>query len=370
VVRAFGDLTPVTEAFASAAIDATRWNAAMEVVATATGSFGAMLLPVRGRTPTMPLSDSMRPAADSYVHEGWIHRDERYRSLPAFMRRGVSCEFDFMSSDEIAHSPYYQELLAPHGLRWFAGVKVGDGEDIWCLSIQRSIEQGPFQQSEIDRLATFSGQLGGAAELARAFGFARIEAALEAFEASDSAAVVVNRLGEIVRVNPSAERLLGPDLQIVQRRVASWNHDATAALDRALRALIWAGQGRAFHPPVVLPRREGRSILAYPTRLPAIAADAFSPGQACFVFVDLAARLTTIVGDLIAAFGLTVAEARLAGKLLSEESLEGAAESLGVAIGTARNQLKAVFQKTNTHGQGQLITVITRLAKPGAIEGA
>jgi len=369
MVRAFGDLAAVTEAFASAAIDPRRWDAAMEVAAKGAGGFGAMLLPVRGRTPSMALSESMHPLADSYVHEGWIHRDERYRTLPAFMQKGVSCDFDFMSRDEIAHSPYYQDLLAPHGLRWFAGVKVGEGEDIWCLSIQRSIEQGPFQQSEIDRLATLSGQLAGAAELARAFGFARIEAALEAFEASNSAAIIVNRLGETVKVNPSAERLLGPDLQIVHRRVASWNRDATAALDRALHALMWTGQDGALHPPVVLPRREGRPIVAYPTRLPAIANGALSPGQACVVFVDLAARQTTIAGDLIAAFGLTPGEARLAGKLLSEESLEAAAESLGVAIGTARNHLKVVFQKTDTHGQSHLIALIARLARP-RYEGA
>ena len=266
--------------------------------------------------------------------------------------------------EEIAHSPYYQELLAPHGLRWFAGVKVGGSEDVWCLSIQRSIEQGPFQQSEIDRFSTFSGQLGGAAELARAFGFARIEAALEALEASASAAIVVNRLGETVKVNPSAERLLGRDLQIVRRRVASWSGDATAALDRALHSLIWAGRDGAFHPPVVLPRREGRSIVAYPTRLPAIANGAFSPGQICIVFVDLAARLTAIADDLIAIFGLTPSEARLAGKLMAAKSLEAAAESLGVAIGTVRNQLKAVFEKTDTHSQGQLIAVMAHLAKP------
>jgi DNA-binding CsgD family transcriptional regulator len=50
--------------------------------------------------------------------------------------------------------------------------------------------------------------------------------------------------------------------------------------------------------------------------------------------------------------------------LLREESLETAAESLGVSYWTARNQLKAVYQKTNTHGQGQLVALITRLAKP------
>ena len=88
MARASGNLPPVTDSIASAAIDPMRWHLASEVVATATGSFGAMLLPVRGRTPSMPLSDSMRPA-DSYVHEGGIHRDERDRSLPAFMRNAV-----------------------------------------------------------------------------------------------------------------------------------------------------------------------------------------------------------------------------------------------------------------------------------------
>jgi hypothetical protein len=120
-------------------------------------------------------------------------------------------------------------------------------------------------------------------EFARAFGFARIEAALEAFEASGSPAIVVDRPGETVRVNRSAEWLFGVDLQIVRRRVVSSSHDAIAALDRALPALIWAGQSGAFHPPVVLPRRAGRPILAYPTRLPKIAAGAFSLGHACSV---------------------------------------------------------------------------------------
>ena len=358
---AFGDLSPIADAFASAAIDPTRWNAAMNAAARATDSFGAILLPVRGRSPSAPASESMLPTMEHYFREGWAHRDERYRSLPTFMRRGVASEFDFTTPDEMRRNKFYQELLAPHGLRWFAVVRVGSGDDVWGLSIQRSIEQGPFQQSEIDRLAVLSGQLSGAAELARAFGFARIEAALEAFEASGSPAIVVDRLGEAVRVNQSAERLLGLDLQIVGRRVASWSRDATAALDHALHSLIWAGQGGAFHPPVVLPRCEGRPILAYPARLPAIADDAFSPGQACIVFIDLDARPTTIACDLIAAFGLTAAEARLAGKFLSEESLEAAADSLSVARGTARNQLKRVFEKTDTHRQGQLAALLTRM---------
>jgi DNA-binding CsgD family transcriptional regulator len=61
---------------------------------------------------------------------------------------------------------------------------------------------------------------------------------------------------------------------------------------------------------------------------------------------------------------LTAAEARLADRLLGEESLEATAESLGVSYATARNQLRAVYYKTDTHSQARLIALVSRLAKP------
>ena len=310
----------------------------------------------------MPTSQSMQPTIDAYVRLGWAHRDERYRSLPVFMRRGVACEFDFTTPDAMARSPFYQELPRPQGLQWFAAVKVGQGLDIWGLSLQRSAGQGPFSPQELDRLAELSRRLAGAAELACAFGFARLGAALHAFEASHSAVAMINRMGEAVCLNRSAERLLGPDLQIVRRRIVSGSRDATQALDRALHDLIWRRSAEPCRPPVVLPRRNGRPIVAYPSRLSGAAREGFAVAEGFIVFVDLAARPTPVAADLMRVFGLTHAEARLADRLLREESLEAAAASLDVSYWTARNQLKAIYQKTDTHAQAQLIALITRLA--------
>ena len=161
MARAFGDLSPVADALACAAFDPRRWNAAMDVAAEATGSFGAAMVPLKGRMPHIPMSDSMQASVETYVRDGWINNDVRYRSVPILVKRGAVTEFDFTSPDEMAREPYYEEFLRPHKLRWFAGVKVGDGEQAWCLSIQRTIEQGPVQQSEVDRLAAFSNKLGG-----------------------------------------------------------------------------------------------------------------------------------------------------------------------------------------------------------------
>jgi hypothetical protein len=59
----------------AAAVDPTCWDAA----AKATGSVGAIVLPVRGRTPQFAGSPSILPAIDAYARNGWVHRDERYR---------------------------------------------------------------------------------------------------------------------------------------------------------------------------------------------------------------------------------------------------------------------------------------------------
>ena len=315
-----------------------------------------------------PDSDRRIDAPDDghLFRDGCGRRDEQFRSLPTFLRRGVASEFDFTTEAEIARSPYYQELLRPQGLKWFAGVKVGEADDVWGLMLQRTPAQGPFSPDELARLAKLSRSLAGAAELAQAFGFARMEAALAAFETSGSAVAAIDRNGEVARLNAAAERLLGPDLAIVRRRIASFDREATAALDRALRALLWAQQPEACRAAVVLPRRGARPILAYASRLSAQAREAFAACAGFVVFVDLDARLACSEADLARVFELTRAEARLANALLREPSLEAAAARVGVSVATARNQLQAVFHKTDTHGQAELVALLARLGRASA----
>jgi hypothetical protein len=60
----------------------------------------------------MPISESMQPTIDAYVRQDWVHRDERYRSLPVFMRRGVACEFDFTTPEAMSRSPSTRSFFA------------------------------------------------------------------------------------------------------------------------------------------------------------------------------------------------------------------------------------------------------------------
>lgn len=61
------------------------------------------------------------------------------------------------------------------------------------------------------------------------------------------------------------------------------------------------------------------------------------------------------------AFGLTAAEIRLCEALGQNHALKDAATFLGLTIGTTRDRLKTIFQKTGTRRQSELIALIKRL---------
>lgn len=60
-------------------------------------------------------------------------------------------------------------------------------------------------------------------------------------------------------------------------------------------------------------------------------------------------------------FGLSHAEACLLVELLEGKRLDECAASRGIKLGTARTQLKAIFMKTGTASQGQLIAIAKTL---------
>jgi DNA-binding CsgD family transcriptional regulator len=98
---------------------------------------------------------------------------------------------------------------------------------------------------------------------------------------------------------------------------------------------------------VVAVRRRDRLPLAVRVIPLASAADAApSPGS------DL----------LRAAYGLTRAEARLAHALAEGASVGGAARRFAVSAETARSQLKAIFAKTGTGRQADLVRLAAALA--------
>jgi DNA-binding CsgD family transcriptional regulator len=358
------NLEPIERAFADAALNPASWVKALDTATALTESFGAILLPIKGGLiSNVPFTEPMGKSVDTYFRQGWYLRDERHRGISIMMQRGVTDDLDISNADRIKRHPYYQEFLAPLGLCWFAGVRIVCGEDLWCLSLQRTIEQGPFSEAEKRQLAQLSNHLSASAALARAMGCATTNGALDAFEVSGTAVVLMNRAGEAFKANPSAERLLTGDVTIARGRLAAKDRDATTALERALHDLLWRRIGGGLSPPVPLPRTGRRPLLAYPAKLASMTANALADCQAVVILIDPDDGSRPPQAALQAAFGLSEAEARLASRLASGEALEMVTEQFGIAKETGRSQLKTIFAKTGVHRQAELVALLAPLLR-------
>jgi DNA-binding CsgD family transcriptional regulator len=356
------DLDTIERAFADAAIEPALWGKAMDTISAETGSVGTILFPPQGVViPSSPSSEAIQRCVETYFKDGWHERDERFRGWNTMLQHGVADDSDVISPENMKRHPYYQEFLHPHDLQYFAGVKMAAADDLWCVSIQRSAQQGPFSPIEIEKLRTLSKGVASAAALARALGVASANAAVEAIELSNSAVALLNRSGEILRLNRAAERLLGLELRVLKRRLVSYDQRATIALDRALHALLWAQTNVALMPPVALPRRDKRPILAHPIKLATVSANIFADCQAILVLVDLEQRPRPPQEALRTSFALTPAEARIAVRVGAGEDLASISDELGISKETARRQLASVFQKTGVNRQAELVSLLASL---------
>ena len=354
------NIARIEQAFAEAAVDPTRWVDALEIAATETDSFGALILPVSGGGPVpgLPYTDSLSRVAEVYFCNNWCERDTRYLGVRHMQRNGVVDDLDIMGVEALRQHPYYQEFLAPLGLQWFAGVGMMAGNDVWCLSIQRTIASGPFSPEEKRDLASLSARLTSSVALARALGHGRAAGALAAFEMCGTAVVLLNSYGEVFRANQCAERLFGDEIKIVQKRLVSKSSAATTLLDKALRDLVWRHDSSALATPILLPRSQGRPLLVCPVKLSNFSSNILSDCDFALVLIDTEKRSRPIEAQLQAFFRLTNAEAKLAARLADGSALGVAASELGIAKETSRSQLKSIFRKTGTHRQAELVALL------------
>jgi DNA-binding CsgD family transcriptional regulator len=357
------NLHKVEEAFTAAALDPGRWTEALGCISTETDSTGALLLPVSGgQMPNVPATEGLARATETYFRDGWHLQDQRYHGVPKMRQVGVVDDLDCVPADEIERHPFYQEFLAPLGLRWFAGVNMQAGDDVWCVSVNRSIARGPFSAGEKRQLGQLSRKLAGAAALAQALGLAASSATLEAFDVSGTAVVLLDRQTQVIRTNRAADRLLREhSVRIVGRHLTPGDPAAATALNRALHQLLWARTGASLMPAIALPRPAQPPILAYPLRLPSLSANPLSPAQAAIVLVDPRAKVTTPEASLRQAFRLTQAEARLAARMAAGEALNDVCDRLGIAKETGRNQLKSIFAKIGVNRQAELVLLMSRM---------
>lgn len=348
-----------------AALDPAMWPAVMDKICEAAGAIGGFLLQTdveaNGQDPFTP---ALTETAARYFGDGWYLRDSRAtRGIPLLLRGEIITDQDLFTPDELRRDSLYNECIYGTGLAWFAAVGFSAGSAFWALSIQRTAQDGPFEPQDKAVLATMSRRLTETATLSTAVGRSVIAGMTDALKLVKQAALVIDRLGFVLACNAEADRLFDDDIRIVNRRLIVRDREARHAFNVLLDQLRVTPDTASLPATPIIVRRDGRATVLI--RILPISGAARSPflgARALLTFTELGAKPGPHPRLLSSLFGLTAAEARLASAISAGASPEVAANRFGIARETARNQLKAVFAKTETHRQSELVVLLSQLS--------
>ncbi|KRE14581.1 hypothetical protein ASE66_14585 [Bosea sp. Root483D1] len=347
--------------FLDAATDPEAWQAALEMVARATRSKGAAILTVEGRGPFVLPTSEMGELAERYVKDGWHQRDFRYAGIPLMKRSGIMVDQDIVAPDRMARMDYYADFLRPMGFGWFAGLRVTTGDDLWCLTFQRGEDVGAYLPEDQVRLARLGDVVSRAATIARRLEFIRLDGAVDAADATAGACLFIDRFCRIVRMTAAAEAMVGRQFHIRQGRIA-FSHCASDALDRHLAASIWPdlAPDAAALRPVTVSRPGQRPLVFHAIRLRGNALGFFAPAFAMVTVKDLEEAPRHDIETFGRHYRLTPSELRVAQAIIERHGVIEAATSLGISHETARSHAKALYAKTSTANQVELVSLILR----------
>lgn len=161
------------------------------------------------------------------------------------------------------------------------------------------------------------------------------------------AVLVVGRDARPLGMNRAARDLLreGDGLALSARGVVASSACATTSL---LRRIEHAARGEGARMEIPRPGREPLSLRIEPHPEPA-------SGAAAVVFASDHESCALRSPALRARYGLTPTESSVARRLAAGAGLEQIGRELAISMNTVRGHLKAIFGKTRTHRQAELV---------------
>jgi DNA-binding CsgD family transcriptional regulator len=357
------ELARLTRLLDEAVLDPALWVAACDRLAAYLGGVGAVLFAedVERQGPWSIHSPSINGLIEAMFRDRWHHDNIRRRSIPLLKTRGYATDLDIADATAIQRDPFYAELLASHRLGSFVGLGVPAGQDFHIAVVEREIGAPPPDAALMARIGSIQPALAASARASVALGRMKLEWWREVSSDPGRAVFLVDHAGRIIDRNAASENFVGTSVRIRQQHI----HLADAAADVRFRQLLAAATSLLMidplPPPVFSGLTEGRPIMVEAIRAPA-SLRSFHSLAAAMVIVRRVGSTESALPELLRRHAkLTEAEIRVALALFEGQSLQDYARSMGLSVGTVRQQLKSIFRKTGTGRQAELLTFMRRL---------
>jgi len=366
-------LSAAVEAIYDAAMDEVLWPFALRRVADLLGgNCAAVALDDGGRRFPVHHSVGYSPELME-AYAGYYCRvdpmlDVASRAPPL----GVLTDRMVMTKAELRRLGIHSGFSRPNGIDSAAYAFAFRAPDRACfVAATRSARAGDFEQEQIRTLSLLLPHLGRAMRVHVRLEDARVRAdgAAEALDRLTFGVVLVDRGARVILANHAAEAMFAQGDGIGAD--ASGLRAATAAQTASLRRLVACAADRARVAGRGGALRLDRPFLGRPLSVlvapigAAAAGGAWlpEPRPAAIVFVsDPERRHRPPASHLREIYGLTAAEAAVAGSIAEGQGVKDAAEALGVAPSTLRWHLQRVFEKTGTARQAELVRLVEHLS--------
>jgi DNA-binding CsgD family transcriptional regulator len=362
--RVFGELI---EAIYEAVLDPTQWQVVLKGLSSAIG----------GETPVLFGHDRdlgsggvrLAVACDA----DWIRDYNAYYSARNVWLKGgrhllksgaVRTSQMMCSQRELERSEFYSDFLRRIGLTQGLGATIWhEGSLSYNLTIMRSAKATPFAAEELALVRALMPHLRRSIQIYRRLStlVAKERSQAEALDHIPAGLILVDGRQRVVFSNRSARETAdaADGLRVVDGRLTC---DRPAESKRLHDMVRQAASARAAGNPagggvMRISRHSPAPPLSILVTSLAIASDFLvgdPPVAAVFVF-DHSAPGESAESVLTRLHGLTRAEARVVGRLLSGTSLDAAADQLSISIHTARTHLKSALAKTGTNRQTELL---------------
>ena len=363
-----------------AALEPERWNDVIREITEFVGGSGGQLFTAMLAFRDGGFTFSYRVPAgfhqewqDKYInHDSW--------AIGAMQKGLITSGSAFLGTDCVSEAEYRQSIGHQFATRYgidqlCCGIVFDlDLLSIPCVtcSVYRSFDEPRFGDIERTRMAVLVPHISRALGVTFRLRDAQFKtaASLSALDHLTSGVLLLDVQGNVTFLNRIARRILDEADGLTLRsrpnartRLVTTELRLQQHIDAAIAACLDVGAINVphFSRGVSVPRRSATEslMLQFAPLPPGKALNADGQAAHAIAFITAPEHAAAIdpqrLSDL---YGLTMAESRLALRICQGDALPHAAEALQIATTTARSQLAAIFQKTGTSRQAELVKLL------------
>jgi DNA-binding CsgD family transcriptional regulator/PAS domain-containing protein len=290
----------------------------------------------------------------SYV-EYYAARNVFWDRIVARSFAGVLTNRMIMTKDETRRSEFYNDYLRPQeGDEILCALAARQGCVGTCFTLWRAERRGPWQNSDMTRLAALTPHLQRAVRLNERIGAFHVVSGLaaELLYRLDDAVLLVDAGAAITFANRAAEDLLAGDtLRLESNSVRTQRASDNDRLHRLITAAAQDGRGGSL----ALPRKDRPPLIVWVIPLRPESHEFGRERGVLLLIRDLERPAGRSLRAFADHFGLTSAEEGVAVELIKGDGVNAAASRLALSPSTVRTHLIRIFQKTGTGRQAELV---------------